>query len=273
MTEQIESMKKKILAEFPRMQGGDSFCFECHSRLSCFTQCCRDVSIALTPYDVMRLKRRLQMNSQDFIEQHILIPKIAEAQKLPTPYLRMNDDDEKRCPFVKDSGCTVYEDRPWACRMYPIGMASARSTTEPDGEEFFFVIKDPLCAGLREARKQTVREWQRDQKTAAHDKENEAFKAVTLHKFLRDGFVLDPEHRQMFFMACYNLDRFREFLFQSSFLQKFEIDPKRVELLSRDDEELLRFAYVWVRFALFHERTLSVNKDYESAKRKVLQAE
>ncbi|MBI5533807.1 MAG: YkgJ family cysteine cluster protein [Deltaproteobacteria bacterium] len=273
MSKQVESMEKRILEEYPRMGADDTFCFECHAGLSCFTQCCRDVSIALTPYDVLRLKNRLQMKSQDFVEQHILLPPMAQKQKLPTPFLKMNEEDNKRCPFVKEGGCSVYEDRPWACRMYPVGLASSRSDAQPDGEEFFFLIRSEVCKGLDRGRTMTIREWQRDQQTQAHDAANEAFKAVTLHRFLRDGYVLEPEHRQMFFMACYNLDRFREFVFQSSFLKKFEIDPKRVDALSRDDEELLKFAYEWVRFALFHERTLSVDRDYEQAKRKVLSAQ
>jgi uncharacterized protein len=273
MTQHLESMKKKILTDSPRMRDSDSFCFACNPGVSCFTKCCRDVGIVLTPYDVLRLRRKLQLSSQDFIDQYILLPPVAATQVLPTPYLKMRDEEERRCPFVSEAGCSVYEDRPWACRMYPIGIAASRSAATPDGEDFFFVMKDAVCAGLKEARKQTIGEWRRDQQTAAHDKENEAFKAVTLHKFLQDGYVLDGEHRQMFFMACYNLDRFREFLFETTFLSKFVLEPQRVEALRRDDEALLQFAYEWVRFALFHERTLAVNHEYESAKRKVLQAD
>ena len=35
------------------------------------------------------------------------------------------DNEKKSCLFLdlENGGCQVYEDRPWACRMYPLGMA------------------------------------------------------------------------------------------------------------------------------------------------------
>ena len=77
----------------------------------------------------------------------------------------------------------------------------------------------------------------------------------------------------MFFMACYNLDRFREFVFGSSFLNKFQVEPEVVEAIRHDDEALLRFAYRWLRFAMFHERTLGIEPSYESAKKRALRVE
>ncbi len=54
----------------------DCIHFHCHSRLPCFTTCCRDVNIFLSPYDILRLKNRLAMPSGDFIERYTvcLIP-------------------------------------------------------------------------------------------------------------------------------------------------------------------------------------------------------
>jgi hypothetical protein len=58
-------------------------------------------------------------------------------------------------------------------------------------------------------------------------------------------------------MACYDLDRFRQFVFDSTFLQRFELEPELVERIRTDDDELLRFAFRWLRFALFAEPTMS----------------
>lgn len=273
MSEPLESLTNKIITDYPRLSKSDSFCFDCHDRLECFTRCCADVNIALTPYDVLRLKRRLGISSQDFIESYVLLSPHAVNQMLATAYLRMSQDEAKRCPFVSDKGCTVYEDRPWACRMYPIGIASGCTTDSQEQTDFYFVLRDRICHGLNEAKTQTVAEWMENQKTGDHDAANEEFKAVSLHRFLRKGYALEPQHRQMFFMACYNLDRFREFVFGSSFLQKFDVEPDLVEALRTDDEQLLRFAFRWIRFALFHERTVTPNPDYEKAKRVVLCAE
>jgi hypothetical protein len=60
----------------------------------------------------------------------------------------------------------------------------------------------------------------------------------------------------MFFTACYDLDRFREFVFNSTLLQRFEFDEDFVEEMRYDDEALLRFGFLWLRFSLFGEKTM-----------------
>jgi hypothetical protein len=62
----------------------------------------------------------------------------------------------------------------------------------------------------------------------------------------------------MLFTGCYDLDRFREFVFGSTLLQRFEVDEDFVEQMRHDDEELLRFAFLWLRFSLFGEETMKV---------------
>ena len=48
------------------------FSFRCDRGISCFTQCCRDVTIALTPYDVLRLKTSLGIPSDEFLDNYTL---------------------------------------------------------------------------------------------------------------------------------------------------------------------------------------------------------
>ena len=84
------------------------------------------------------------------------------------------DELTKRCQLVGDKGCTVYEDCPWACRMYPVGLAS-----NADGEEFFFILKDRRCDGHGEPNQLTIREWIENQRTAEHDAANDEFRAIS----------------------------------------------------------------------------------------------
>ena len=65
----------------------------------------------------------------------------------------------------------------------------------------------------------------------------------------------------MFYQTCYDLDKFRERLFNSSFLNLFDIEDDVVERIKADDEELLSFGITWLRFALFGENTVKVNDD------------
>jgi uncharacterized protein len=75
----------------------------------------------------------------------------------------------------------------------------------------------------------------------------------------RSGNVtLTPQHVQMFMMACYNTERFRDFIFKSGFLSRFELEPDLVDALRDDDLALLEFAFRWLRFALLREPVLTV---------------
>jgi len=64
----------------------------------------------------------------------------------------------------------------------------------------------------------------------------------------------------MFYTACYDLDTFRRFVFSTTFTQRFELDKELIEELRTDDLALLRFAFRWLRFALFGEPTMKVSE-------------
>jgi len=44
-----------------RLSYNSRFSFKCHPGVACFTECCRGSNIILTPYDVIRLKNRLNL--------------------------------------------------------------------------------------------------------------------------------------------------------------------------------------------------------------------
>ncbi len=255
-TDARDQLQQRVLAEYPRLGPDDGFQFACHPGLSCFNCCCRDVNIFLSPYDVLRLKKRLGISSSEFLDRYALTP-VQKDMRTPVVLLRMQDNTEKTCSLLGDDGCSVYSDRPWPCRMYPLGLAAQKDT--PDGwrgERFYFLLKEEECKGFEEARQWTVREWLDNQGIDAYDEWGEAFKELTLHKFFEEGGVLSPEKTHMFFTACYDLDRFREFVFGSTLLQRFEVDEDFVDEMRYDDEALLRFAFLWLRFSLFGEDTV-----------------
>jgi Fe-S-cluster containining protein len=253
-----DQLQERILEEYPRLGPDDTFKFSCHPGISCFNKCCGDVNIFLSPYDVLRMKRRLGMTSSEFLEKYTMMP-VQKDMRTPVVMLKMNDDEAKSCPFLTEEGCGIYADRPWPCRMYPLGMAAQKDT--PDGwrgERFFFLLQEEGCKGLGEAKEWTVREWMDDQGLDAYDEWGEGFKELTLHKFFEDGGVLSPERMHMLFTACYDLDKFRQFVFESTLLQRFDVDEDFVEEIRYDDEALLRFAFLWLRFSLFGEPTMRV---------------
>jgi hypothetical protein len=54
-------------------------------------------------------------------------------------------------------------------------------------------------------------------------------------------------------MASYNIDKFRNFIFDSSFLNRYDIDPATAETIKTDEVALLQFAMEWLKFILFKE--------------------
>jgi len=267
--EAIRKLKEKILKEYPRLDKDSKFTFSCHPGVSCFNACCADVNIFLTPYDILRMKQALKMTSGEFLKKYTIMP-FDEKIKYPIVQLQMQDNEKKSCHFVGEKGCGIYEDRPWACRMYPLGLASPKEGNEDLDDEFYFLLNEGVCKGHCEKKEQNVSNWVEEQGIREYNEMGEEFKDLTLHKFFQEGQNLDPRKVEMFFMACYHLDKFREFVFKSSFLDKFEIDVETQEKLRSDDLALLRLGYRWLRFALFGEKTLSVKGEVMDKKKEEL---
>jgi hypothetical protein len=232
-----------------------SFCFDCRPDVSCFTNCCSDVNIVLTPADVLALARRTGLTTREFLDRHTLMP-ITKELHLPVVMLRMGDAPEKRCPFVGEKGCSVYEARPWACRMYPVGMALPPARPGVAPEPAYYLFEDDFCHGRKESRTWTVESWQHDQKIPDREELEQGFRDLVGHPWFIGGRQLDTRRIELFFMAAYDLDTFREFIFKTTFVQRFDLDEALVEALRTDDHALLRFSFRWLRFALFGEPTV-----------------
>jgi len=114
--EQSENPAQRIPGIDPvKLSKNSSFIFECHKMVKCFTKCCRGINIVLTPYDIIRLKNRMQIPSDEFLAVYTK-PELLEKTDLPVVTLKMLDDEKESCPFVRDDGCLVYADRPSSCR-------------------------------------------------------------------------------------------------------------------------------------------------------------
>lgn len=256
----FDDIKESILKSAPRFRETDRFKFSCHPGVRCFTQCCADVNIFLTPYDILRMKNRLGISSEDFLARYTLIP-FNEKQQVPIVALKMLEDQQKHCPFLGSEGCAIYEDRPWSCRMYPLGLASPGEGGREGEEEFYFLMQEGDCCGFQEDREWTVRQWLENQGIVEYNQMGESFKEIALHEEFRRSHRLDPEKMEMLYMACYNLDTFRRFVFETRFLSYFDIDAELVESIRNDDVQLMQFAFRWLRFALFNEPSIKVRDE------------
>lgn len=242
--------------------------FECHPGVSCFTACCHNIKIILTPYDILILRKRLGIPAHEFITQYT-VPTYLEKTDMPGVQIKLTEE-KQACPFVTAEGCTVYEDRPSACRYYPVGMADFHEggTDDAAGEDkFFFLVKEPHCKGFEEPKKWTIREWRADQGVDIRDELNKNWlRLVMRRKSFGHQATLSEPAKRMFFMASTDLDSFRRFIFESSFLDTYEVDKETIEKIKEDDVELMLFSFAYLANTLFGAEGMHIKKEKVEAK-------
>jgi hypothetical protein len=130
---------------------------------------------------------------------------------------------------------------------------------EDDGT--FRVIANPSrCGGLKEKETWQISEWLVDQGVVPYDEMNTLFSSVTIPLSAQTLDVDNPQILKMVFMALYNIDKFRDFVFKSSFLNRFEVEQARIEKIKRSDLELLKFAFDWIKFGLLGQKLFKVKE-------------
>jgi len=244
------------------------FKFKCHKDIKCFTKCCGDINIILTPYDIIRLKNRLKLSSEEFLAIYT-DPQLLEKTDLPVVTLKLLDDDssvsgKKVCPFVKKEGCIIYEDRPTTCRYYPLGVASLSHKEGADDEGFYFFVHEPHCLGFEEDKEWTVRKWRKDQGVDIHDEINASWTDLVVRKrSFPKNVMLTEQSKKMFFLVSYNTDKFKKFIFESSFLDRYKIDDETVEKIKEDEIARLEFGINWLKSLLFKDASKDQKDQFE----------
>jgi Fe-S-cluster containining protein len=250
----MEELKNAAEIEPVRLGHDSCFKFNCHPGVRCFTKCCRGIKITLTPYDIIRLKNRLGMTSEEFLAVYTE-PHLLEKTDLPVITLKLLDDDQESCPFVRDEGCILYEDRPTTCRYYPLGVATLQHKEGADDEGFFFLVNEPHCKGFEEEKEWAVKEWRRDQGVDSYDEINAEWTDLVVRKrSFPPNVKLTDQAKQMFFMVSYNIDKFKQFVFESTFLEKIDVDAETLEKIKNDEVELLKFGVKWLKGLLFKDK-------------------
>ncbi len=251
--------------------------FRCHPGVRCFTACCGGIKIVLTPYDILQLTKRLSIPAHEFLHQYTE-PTYLENTDMPGVVIKLRTEDNK-CPFVTPAGCTVYTDRPTACRYYPVGMADFHEGGTRDAmgnentseeEKFFFLVREDHCKGFEEDKEWTIREWRADQGVDVRDEMNkEWLRLVMRRKSFGMQASLSEQAKRMFFMASTDIATFRKFIFESSFLATYELDDETIQKIKEDDVELMLFSFKYLAATLFGAQILKIRP--EKIKEKVAQ--
>ena len=246
----MKYVDEKDLEKLPgiRLTPGKTFNFRCHPQIPCFNRCCRNLNLFLYPYDVIRLKASLDIDSDRFLDNYVDIV-MRDFNFFPDVLLRMADNDEHTCPFLESSGCRVYADRPDTCRTFPVELGLQYDAATGRNEPVHFFRPPAFCLGPNEDSTWSIESWSKDQEAAIYNRMTARWAEIR-QLFQKDPWGSEgPEgpKARMAFMAAYNIDRFRAFIFDSSFLHRFKIKSATVKKIRSDDAELLNIGFDWIK--------------------------
>jgi Fe-S-cluster containining protein len=227
------------------LKPGEPFAFDCHKGVSCFTHCCRQLELALSPYDVLRLRVATGLHSAELLERYI-IREDDPTETFPRFYLSMVDDGQSSCIFVGPEGCRIYAHRPGACRTYPMGRAATLKKTAL--EEHFVLLHEPHCHGFQEKTLQTIKSYTQSQELESYNRFNDMLAEITQHERVRQSMQLSEKQKRIYSLALFNLDGFR------SGLKKVAAAGTEVpDRVFSDDEALLIYGLEWIKKELFED--------------------
>jgi hypothetical protein len=136
--------------------------------------------------------------------------------------------------------------------MFPLDTA--------DDGTFHLITDASLCKGLEAKDTWQIGEWLVEQGVVPYDEMNTLLTNITAPLKAQQLDIDNPDISKMVFMSLYNLDKFRDFVFKSTFLDRFEVDPLVIEKIKRSDVELLKFAIDWIKFGIFGQKLFKVKE-------------
>jgi hypothetical protein len=167
----------------------------------------------------------------------------------PEVLLRMADNQEQSCPFLTKAGCAVYDHRPDTCRTFPIEQGVMVDDARQMDRPVYFFRPPVFCLGQHAKEAWTIPEWIEDQEAEQYHKMTIQWSAIK-RLFQNDPWGFEgPEgpRAKMAFMATYNIDEFRDFVYHSSFLKRYHIKANLRKKFKTDDVALMKFGFEWVK--------------------------
>ena len=164
---------------------------------------------------------------------------------------------------MTDEGCSVYEDRPTACRYYPVALLSLRNQNEYTDREAYALVKEDHCLGHNEPRSLTIDEYRKEQGVEEYDVHSRGWRQIILKKKSTGPAVGKPSKRslQLFFMASYDVDRFREFIASAAFNDVYDLPHELEQEIYGDEVKLMEFGFRFLKQVLFGEISIPLKAD------------
>jgi len=121
----------------------------------CTSNCCtKSAPIILNPYEIALVCRAGKMSYEDLLD----IVDTDRARGFPLVMLPR----DPACHFWTGKGCRIYQARPLACRLYPLGRVYDQ------GSSHLVLPELNVCTGLSTCSSRSVADYLRDQDTAVH---------------------------------------------------------------------------------------------------------
>jgi len=258
---QVESSPFPPSPVIPATLEGDArLQFQCRKGIACWNACCSNIDISLTPVDIVRLKQRFELSSSEFLSKYT-VPYEMEKDSIAGVKLRPVDGGTA-CRFMTDAGCSVYEGRPTAWRYYPVALLSMRRQDEVTDRQYYAIVREDHCLGHKEPRTQTIDEYRAEQGLTVYDELARGWRQLILKKKSSGPTIGKPSKRslELFFMTCYDIDRFRSFVSSDSFSEIYDLPPDELRAVLEDDLTLMQFGFRFLRQVLFGENTIAVHE-------------
>lgn len=241
--------------------------FQCRKGIACWNACCSNIDISLTPYDILRLKRRFEISSSGFLQKYTA-PYEMEQNSIAGIKLRPVENGTA-CQFMTAQGCSVYEDRPTACRYYPVALLSLRRQDETTDRASYALVEEHHCLGHQEPRQISVAAYRKEQGLDKYDDLARGWRQLILKKKSSGPSIGKPSKRslELFFMVCYDIDRFSQFVASDGFSDIYDLPALELKDILCDDVALMQFGFRFLRQVLFGEESIPLREEAAEQRR------
>ena len=201
------------------------------------------------------------MSSGEFLQQYT-VPYELDQGGIAGAKLRPVENGTA-CRFMTPEGCSVYEDRPTACRYYPVALLSMRRQDEYIDSRSYALVKEEHCLGHNEPRELTIDEYRHEQGVEEYDEMARGWRQLILKKKSSGPSVGKPSKSslQLFFMVCYDLDRFRNFVLSEGLNELYDLNTEETVEILGEDTKLMLFGFRFLKQVLFGENTIPLKQD------------
>jgi hypothetical protein len=144
-----------------------------------------------------------------------------------------------------------------------------RKQGESTDRQLYAIVREDHCLGHREPRSRSIDEYRAEQGLPEYDDAAHGWRQLILKKKSSGPTVGKPSRRslELFFMACYDVDRLRAFVASDGFAEVYDLPPDEMRAVLEDDVRLLQFGFRLLRQVLFGEDTIPLNAEAAERRR------